>query len=187
MAMIQSFPTGSGNGTSKISQKLGNAATNITGSTNSSEDGLYVEDVSPFLNSINIEQKVTNKPAITELLSSTVSMTLNSATTLGKAVSTVLNIDIPLKDDITNYEKIGIWLCPKTSTRSRVPQLTDIRVKDIVYNTSSTTALEDGGSNITCMYNVDNADYQTAGAVHFTVKGWFKDATTLHINICTNA
>ena len=52
MAMIQSFPTGSGNGTSKISQKLGNAATNITGSTNPAEDGLYVFDYGPMIDKI---------------------------------------------------------------------------------------------------------------------------------------
>lgn len=60
MAMIQSFPTGSGNGTSKISQKLGNAATNITGSTNPAEDGLYVEDLSTIVNSISLSQKTVN-------------------------------------------------------------------------------------------------------------------------------
>ncbi len=60
MAMIQSFPTGSGNGTSKISQKLGNAATNITGSTNPAEDGLYVEDLSNKVNALNIAQKTVN-------------------------------------------------------------------------------------------------------------------------------
>lgn len=60
MAMIQSFPTGSGNGTSKISQKLGNAATNITGSTNPTEDGLYVEDLSTIVNSISLSQKTVN-------------------------------------------------------------------------------------------------------------------------------
>lgn len=60
MAMIQSFPTGSGNGTSKISQKLGNAATNITGSTNPAEDGLYVEDLSNKINALNIAQKTVN-------------------------------------------------------------------------------------------------------------------------------
>lgn len=65
MAMIQSFPTGSGNGTSKISQKLGNAATNITGSINPTEDGLYVEDLSTIVNSISLSQKTAelmNKP-----------------------------------------------------------------------------------------------------------------------------
>lgn len=50
----------SGGGLSTISSKAGNAATNITGSINPTEDGLYVEDLSTIVNSISLSQKTVN-------------------------------------------------------------------------------------------------------------------------------
>lgn len=178
-------PYGGGSSVS-VSSKSDNALQNVTGSATPSEDGLYVKDLTPLVNSINLEQKVTNKPGITELLTAPISMPLNSATTAGMAVNTTLNQAVPLNDDITKFDTIRIWLCPITTNRKRTPQSTDLRVKDIVFNASSSTPVETDGSNITCLYSVDNTGSQTAGAVHLAVKGWFKDNKTLHINICTN-
>ena len=47
-------------GGSGISSKAGNAVQNITGSTNPTEDGLYVEDLSTIVNSISLSQKTVN-------------------------------------------------------------------------------------------------------------------------------
>ena len=47
-------------GGSGISSKAGNAIQNITGSSNPTEDGLYVEDLSAIVNSISLSQKTVN-------------------------------------------------------------------------------------------------------------------------------
>lgn len=58
--ITQSYKISGGGGLSTISSKAGNAATNITGSTNPTEDGLYVEDLSTIVNSISLSQKTVN-------------------------------------------------------------------------------------------------------------------------------
>ena len=107
MAMIQSFPTGSGNGTSKISQKLGNAATNITGSTNPSEDGLYVEDLSTIVNSISLSQK-----------------TVNSELEYFSAVGTQGSITLPTSTDYNFFPHLDIIKTNLDSSRYTTQYIT---------------------------------------------------------------
>ena len=107
MAMIQSFPTGSGNGTSKISQKLGNAATNITGSTNPTEDGLYVEDLSTIVNSISLSQK-----------------TVNSELEYFSAVGTQGSITLPTSTDYNFFPHLDIIKTNLDSSRYTTQYIT---------------------------------------------------------------
>ena len=107
MAMIQSFPTGSGNGTSKISQKLGNAATNITGSTNPAEDGLYVEDLSTIVNSISLSQK-----------------TVNSELEYFSAVGTQGSITLPTSTDYNFFPHLDIIKTNLDSSRYTTQYIT---------------------------------------------------------------
>lgn len=107
MAMIQSFPTGSGNGTSKISQKLGNAATNITGSTNPAEDGLYVEDLSTIVNSISLSQK-----------------TINSELEYFSAVGTQGSITLPTSTDYNFFPHLDIIKTNLDSSRYTTQYIT---------------------------------------------------------------
>ena len=180
MAMIQSFPTGSGNGTSKISQKLGNAATNITGSTNPSEDGLYVEDLSTIVNSINYAQKIVNKPGREELISAPIILPkFAKPTSGGTSVMTNLGVTITLNNDINNYEYIDISLQPSSTARKRIPQTIRFRVDDIVYNTTTSEDSADGSMLLLC-YDIDTTS-GFGGQYHANIKAWFKDSTNLYL------
>lgn len=181
MPMIQTFPTGSGSGgTSKISQKSGNSLVNITGSTNPNEDGLYSEDLSYRFDRINYAQKIVNKPGREELISASVSLPkFTKPTTGGTSKMTNLGVTITLNNDINNYEYIDISLQPSSTSRKRIPQISRIRVDNIVYNnTTSENAVD--GSTILIYYDIDTTSGY-GGQYHANIKAWFKDSTHLYL------
>lgn len=180
MAMIQSFPTGSGNGTSKISQKSRNSLINITGSTNPNEDGLYSEDLSYKFDRINYAQKIVNKPGREELISAPVSLPkFTKPTTGGTSIMTSLGVTITLNNDINNYEYIDISLQPSSTGRKRIPQILRIHVDNIVYNNTTSENAADG-SIILIDYNIDTTSGY-GGQYHANIKAWFKDSTHLYL------
>lgn len=181
MAMIQSFPTGSGSGgTSKISQKSGNSLVNITGSTNPNEDGLYSEDLTYKFDRINYAQKIVNKPGREELISASVSLPkFTKPTTGGTSKITSLGVTITLNNDINNYEYIDISLQPSSTSRKRIPQISRIRVDNIVYNNTTSENVVDG-STILIDYNIDTTSGY-GGQYHANIKAWFKDSTHLYL------
>lgn len=169
-----------------ISQEEGNAI-------EEKSDGLFVQDMSADIQSmkektnlINYAQKTVNKKGVYELLSQIHSYTLSNATAWGVGISTIINEDISLDDDITNYDKIRILYAPATSTRKRTPQFTEFIVSNIIYNNSDTEIVNDG-SNFVMIFNVDNSNSQTSGSIHFAIKGWFKDTKTIRIAVINNA
>ena len=143
-------------------------------------DGIYVEDLEPKIDQLNIAQKTVNEVGSKSLLSSPVSFTVSKATTSGKAVSTAVNKTIALNDNITNYDYIDIYLKPNTSEAKLPPQLTRIKVDTIVYNNSTTfNKLNNSTFMITFDWNALNDG--AYGLLHLVARAWFKNKNTLYI------
>ena len=181
MAMIQSFPTGSGSGgTSKISQKSGNSLVNITGSTNPNEDGLYSEDLTYKFDRINYAQKIVNKPGREELISAPIILPkFNKPATAGTSAMTQLGVTATLNNDINNYDYIDISLQPSSTARKRIPQTIRLRVSDVVYNNTTSEDSADGSMLLLC-YDIDTT-IGFGGQYHANIKAWFKDSTNLYL------
>jgi microcystin-dependent protein len=164
----------------QISTKVDNALKEITGSAISSEDGLYVKDLELELAKLNWAQKTVNEVGEFELLDAPTTFNLKNATTSGNAIITTIHQDIILKDDITNYDSIEIYFAPITTLASGVPQSTQCRVNQIVYNNSN-TAIGNNGSILTITFDSNTTSVSGFGLYHISLQGWFKDTKTLHI------
>ena len=157
------------------------------------DDGIFVEDKSEQINNIqtqvnrvSIAQKTVNELGEVSLLSDPVSLTLKNASKNGTAVFSTINKDFTLDDDITKYDSIKFKYTIITSTRRRIPQITEIKVKDIVYNQSDTFSDSDG-SLFCMMYDVGSVTNTVGGAIHISMLGWFKDTKTIRIYGVHNA
>lgn len=170
-----------------ISGKSDNAVELLEDTTNTSNSGLYVKDLSEEVKKINIAQKTVNELGYDELLESVVKLpTINNATTLGDAVKTTLNVDINLLKSINDYEYIDVYLKPSNEAgRGMISQCTRIKVKDIIFNNTNTANLADG-SQIICNYSIATDGALIGGASHFPFTGWFKNDKTFHIDTMWN-
>ena len=157
------------------------------------DDGIFVEDkteqidnIQTQVNRVSIAQKTVNELGEVSLLSDPVSFTLKNASKNGTAVFLTINKDFTLDDDITKYDSIKFKYTIITSTRRRIPQITEIKVKDIVYNQSDTYNDSDG-SIFYMMCNVGTVTNTVGGAIHTGMLGWFKDTKTIRIYGVYNA
>lgn len=174
-------PYGGGSGVS-VSSKSDNALQNVTGSATPSENGLYVEDLKPLINSINLAQKTTVKVGSEPIAKAPLSCDLTPASTAGTSVITAINQEMLMIRDITDYDYIRIEYTPVTPDRKRHPQFTDIKVSEIVYNPSNTEVINDG-SIIALFYSVDSTLDTVGGSCQFAIKCWFKNKKTLFISV----
>lgn len=145
------------------------------------EDGLYVEDFSEIIDGINFTQKFVNRPDEISLIKDDIyGFQLTAAATVGSPVITTLNQKLTLKESILNFDYIDFMLSPQTGLRNRPPQITRVKVSDIVYNNSKTLNHTDG-SILNFTFDVGVTTQGSFGTATISVVGWFMDETSMYL------
>lgn len=163
-----------------VDNKSVNVSTEDGNAIVKNSDGLYVKDLEPKIDQLNIAQKTVNETGSKSLLSSPVSFTCNLAPTIGTGARTIINKTITLTDDITNYDYIDIYLGMNSSSVKLHPQVTRVKVDNIAYNNSTTQNLTNG-SYIVLKFITDTVGTGAYGGNHGIAVGWFKDAKNIFI------
>lgn len=137
------------------------------------------DDLNDKFNTLNIAQKTVNDVGSVSLLESPVEFTITAGVSNG-AKYTIINTDIDLLDDITNYDSLKMLLLPNNSSFSISDTVREFRVSNILCNESS--------DNATSLYidSLLDTGYAT-GAQHIELICWFKDTKTLRVAKCCNS
>jgi microcystin-dependent protein len=145
-----------------------------------SKDINVVDDIAK---NINYAQKTVNKRGTKQLIDNKVTFNINTATTSGAAVITLINQEVVLNSEISNYDYLNF-----TSGFDGVITIksdTKIAVKDIVYNNSNTIN-EANGSVFSLMTSLLTSTSGAYGAFHLIARGWFKTPTVFFLHSIGN-
>ncbi len=134
---------------------------------------------------INVAQKTVNKRGTKELLPENVIFDINPATIAGTAVTTNINQDIILSDNIENYDLINIQLGIKSDSVFYKSNLNSISVSQIIYNSTNTYNNADG-SVLFLEYSNQSGNEYAYGMRHIVLIGWFKNNSTFFLYAASN-
>lgn len=143
-----------------------------------------MQDKVNIIDDINIAQKTVNTRGIKELLSSTFTFPITIPSSNGSPVFTSINIDIPLKESIENYNIISIQFAVDSTYKFK-SELNMLNVPEIVYNNTNTYSPSDG-SVLFLMDNVTTSVTNSWGGAHMSIRAWFKSPTVMHIDGVNN-
>lgn len=171
----------------KVSGKSNNAIETITDTTIPSNDGLYVEDLNPKIqevdvktDKINIAQKTVNKVGTFPLLDDPIKFYGDNQTTPS---TTDLDETVTLRDKVTNYDQLEILMKPSNPVNTH-PQRTLVNTKDIVFNPKEYNIKD--GSIINIRYGADTTTDVNTNLYDSYVTAWMKNDRTMYFRELVN-
>lgn len=171
----------------KISGKSNNAIEAITDAATPSNDGLYVEDLNPKIqevdvktDKINIAQKTVNKVGTFPLLDDPIKFYGDNQTTPS---TTDLDETVTLRDKVTNYDQLEIIMKPSNPVNTH-PQRTLVNTKDIVFNPKEYNIKD--GSIINIRYGADTTTDVNTNLYDSYITAWMKNDRTMYFRELVN-